>query len=115
MDQTDRYRHARVLRAQCAGGLHTERSCSAQRLWLRRDRASAFPDDQYAGDAHWLACPVHRAWHHPDPAKEARDDQRRARGKSSAAVATAEGTTAATQRRLESLGDRFDADRFAFD
>ena len=67
--------------------LHDRGSRPAQRIWLRRDGASAHADDQHAGRADRLARSIHRARHHPDPAPEARPDERRAGRKSLAASA----------------------------
>ena len=98
LDQTDRHRHARIFCAQRAGGLHDRGSCPAQRFRLRRDGASSCADDQHSGRAHRLARSVHRARDHPDPAQEARPDQRRAGRKGTATAKEAVGEGALERR-----------------
>ena len=86
LDQAARHRHARVFRAQRAGALHDRRSRSAQRIWLRRDGASC--------TRQMINTPVVRiGWpdqfiehgNIPDPAQEARPNERRAGRKGDAA------------------------------
>ena len=75
LDQAARHRHAGIFRAQCAGRLHARRSRPAQRIWLRRDGASAQPDDQHARRADRLARSIHRARQHSGSAPETRPNE----------------------------------------